>query len=84
MKKIIIAIVVVGIFYWASYYEHNYTREVEVVSVHDCDITVADDYGHKWVFIGDGYKVGEIITVRMNTNCTTNMVSDDKIVGVLH
>lgn len=84
MKKIIIVIILLGLFCWASYYEHNYTREVEVINVHGCDITVADNHGHEWVFFGAGYEVGDIITIKMNTNGTTNTVYDDEIVEVLH
>lgn len=84
MKKIMAILILIGLCCLAGYYEHNYTREVEVINVQGCDVTVADNYGHEWKFFGDGYKVGEIITVRMNTNCTTNTVIDDEITGVLH
>ena len=84
MKKIIIGVILIGMFCWANHYEHNYTREVKVIDVQGCDITVADNYEHEWVFFGDGYEVGDIITVKMNTNYTDNTVNDDKITGVLH
>ena len=57
-----------------------YTRKTTVVKIKDNIVTVEDKVGEYWKFEGEGYKVGEHITLIMNTNGTESYTGDDTIV----
>ena len=46
-------------------------------------ITVRDEHDHNWTFYGDGYFVGQELTLVMNTNNTNSNIYDDLIEQVL-
>jgi hypothetical protein len=85
MKKLIsIVIITIMFVVWgfASHYEHNYTRQATVVRI-DCFETIAkDNAGHYWTFKGSGFKVDDVIALKMYDNYTPNNIHDDIIKGV--
>lgn len=61
----------------------NYTRKgCKVVEVIGNDVYVVDASGNEWVFKGKGYRVGDIVDLKMNENGTPNNIKDDTIKAV--
>ena len=80
MKKIqVIVIIVIGLIMcgWCSHYEHHYTRKAVVTNVECIEVTVKDNSGHYWTFMGNGYNKGDKLTLVMNDNMTPNNIYDD-------
>ena len=65
-----------------SYVETHYTREAEVVSVDGTTIEVEDKRGFLWAFDGEGFEEGDSVKMKMFTNCTDSVISDDVIEDV--
>lgn len=73
----------VMIFVICNYFEHNYTRECEVVEMNNDSVIVLDNTGNEWEFFSDDkFEIGEKVRVRFNDNCTDSHIYDDKITGV--
>ncbi len=64
-----------------SMIDTRYTRDAVVVDYRADAVVVQCDTGHEWGFIGEGYEIGEEVTLVMNNNHTMN-VEDDKIIRV--
>ena len=61
----------------------NYTRkDCKVVKVIGNDVYVVDASGNEWMFNGKGYRVGDIVDLKMNENGTPNNIKDDTIKAV--
>jgi hypothetical protein len=60
-------------------YERN---DCEVIAVDGTEVTVEDSLGFVWRFEGEGYAVGDIVTLVMSPNGIDNTSSDDRIVKV--
>jgi hypothetical protein len=83
MKKIIMIIAILSMVMSISYFEHNYIRpNCEVTQICDGIVTVIDETGETWDFIAKGYKVGDIVDVKMHDNYTSAYVYDDIVKGV--
>ena len=75
----LISLFVAGIMAITS---NMYTMDAEVIDA-DCGIVgVVDSTGNEWEFYGDGYVVGEKLTLIMD-NCGTADITDDRIREVL-
>ena len=87
MKKKIVGIVLVVLlsiaFVVVSTSSANYTKEVEVVEVENDVVTIVDNQGMEYSFFGDGFKVGDTITVEMNINHTEQTRKDDTVKRVI-
>ena len=85
MKKTLITIALTIALFGAvalgQSYEAHYTRDVTVVSVQSSQITVEDNQGYLWSFVGEGYEKGQELTVVMYDNHTSK-IADDKIIKV--
>ena len=82
MKKIriiVIAMVILMLCGWCSHYEHHYTCKAVVTNVECIEVTVKDNSGHYWTFMGNGYKKGDKLTLVMSDNMTSNNIYDDMI-----
>ena len=78
---IIALTIVVLLFCVAGLFEIYYTREGEVIKVEDTLVTVEDKTERWWSFEGDGYKVGDKVTLVMDT-MHTDITTDDEIIKV--
>ena len=78
---IAIAIVlIVGLFAGCKF-ERTYKRlNCEIVSIENDTVTVKDTTNNFWSFKGDGFTVGDTVTLEMDTNRTDNIIIDDKII----
>lgn len=81
MKKIIIAIAIIGILLGMNYYEHHYNKEVSVIAIHNQEVIVKDKQGCVWSFYGDGYEVGQELKATFFDN-TTTQINDDEIIKI--
>lgn len=84
MNKVITAIgliIIILLFSVVGLFETYYTREGEVVKVEDTVITVEDKTERRWSFYGDGYKIGDKVTLVMDS-MHTDITTDDKVVKV--
>lgn len=86
MKSIIktmCIIILLAAFVACNYYEHNYTREeCEIIKVSGAIITIKDKGDNVWEWEskdGETFKLGEIVTLKMNDNFTSNNICDDII-----
>lgn len=81
LTTIALAIALFGAVALGQSYEAHYTREVTVVSVQDSKITVEDNQGYLWSFVGEGYEKDQELTVIMYDNHTSK-ITDDEIIKV--
>lgn len=81
MKNILYILAVLAVvagFGYIGHMEHSYTREgCEVVAIEGDEVVVLDEAGHEWSFVGEGYKLGEVVTLEMFDNCTNNIYDDE-------
>lgn len=63
----------------ASYVEHHYTRDAEVVEIVGDVVVVEDACGFEWEFYGSGFAIGDKVEIKMFTNFTHEKISDDEI-----
>ena len=88
MKDIILVIVImfvliVGLFAGCKF-EQTYKRlNCEIVSIENDTVTVKDTTNNFWSFKGDGFTVGDTVTLEMDTNRTDNIIIDDKVIKVI-
>ena len=81
IKRLLIALVCIGVLGIVGGMETRYTREVTVISVHGDEVKVANDRGIVWEFKGEGFVEGQEIAVVMDTQHTAK-IKDDKIIRV--
>lgn len=80
MKKIIIAVLLTGLIFGASYYEHNYTREnCKVTQANDGWATITDNCGMAWDYENRNLRVGDIVDLKMHDSNTSSYIKDDVI-----
>lgn len=83
MKAILSVLAVLAVvagFGYVGHMEHSYTRKrCEVVAIEGNEVVVLDEAGHEWSFIGEGYKLGEVVTLEMFDNCTSSIYDDEVI-----
>ena len=83
MKKLgIIAITVamVTIIGFISWFEVHYTKEnCTVIDCVEDAVIIEDTCGYIWEFEADGLEVGDVIDLKMYTNCTNSTIFDDEI-----
>ena len=73
---------IIGALLIGGYIDTHYTREATVVDVVSDEIVVVDEFGDKWSFIGDGYKINDNVTLVIYNNTTMNTIADDKIIDI--
>ena len=64
-----------------GYIETHYTREAKVTEVTGKNIIVEDTTNNVWSFKGEGFTVGDKVTLEMDNSCTDS-IYDDVIVKV--
>lgn len=82
VKSILIVFLLLVLFIMACYHETHYTRNGCVVGVSDGVVTVKDNSSNLWEFNGNGYEVGQNVSLYMYTNHTNDIIEDDVILEV--
>ena len=62
--------------------ETHYYKDAVVIEVNEDEVLVEDQTENIWAFSGEGYEVGQILRLTMDTNTTDNTIEDDEIVSV--
>lgn len=83
LKTIIISILILLTCGWTSYHTHHYNREAIITDVECIEVTAEDASGHRWSFIGNGYYIGQRVTLKMYDNHTDSIVIDDSVIEVV-
>ena len=84
MKKILIAVLILGLFCGACYIEHNYTRtDCEVIEASSMGALIEDRCGFTWYYEGEGFEVGDLVDLKMHDNFTSSNIDDDEIKKVV-
>lgn len=65
-----------------GYWETHYNREGIVTSVEGEVVTVTDTTGNEWAMEGEPLSVGDKVTLRMHTQGTDSVITDDTVVSV--
>ena len=82
IKVITFMILMLALFYCACWCECHYTKDCVVVRVDNDVITVEDAQGHSWEFIGNDYKITDVVRVTFYTRHSDTEPLDDEIVDV--
>lgn len=83
MKKITVIFAAVAVIASVMSHAQTYVRkDCEVVSTRNGIVAVEDTCGYTWLFAGDGYKVGDVVNVKMVTHGTDDP-KDDSVVAVV-
>ena len=84
MKKILVAILIIGAFVGVSYIEHNYTRDnCVVIEASETGCLIRDEVGEQWYWEGEGFEVGDEVKMKMFDNLTSAYIVDDEIKEVI-
>lgn len=84
MKKILVAILIIGAFVGVSYIEHNYTRDnCVVVEASKTGCLILDEVGEQWYWEGEGFEVDDVVEMKMFDNLTSAYIGDDEIKEVI-
>lgn len=62
--------------------ENHYTREAQVIAIKGQTVVVVDKTDKVWEFEGEGFIEGDVVKMKMFTNCTNSNVYDDEIIKV--
>ena len=82
IKTITFMILMLALFYCACWCECHYTKDCVVVSVDNDVVTVEDAQGYLWEFVGDDYKITDVVRVTFYTRHSDTEPLDDEIVDV--
>ncbi len=86
IKDILFSLIFLGVFIilmgFCGYIETHYTRQATVIEVNGDVITVEDNCGYLWDFKGNGFTVGDNVSMKMYNNTTDSIIKDDKIINV--
>lgn len=76
---ILVLIIVLGI---TGYIETHYSTTGTIIEIINDAIVVETEDNNVWVFYGDGFNTGDLVTIEMFTNGTDLNRYDDEIVKI--
>lgn len=75
-------IIVLLMYVLASYVDTHYKRDAVVIHTSNNHYAVAiDNSGNKWEFCAEDIHAGDIVVMKMYTNCS-DTIYDDEVVGI--
>lgn len=80
MKKLIATVCTTALVFGVMSMGQTYSRDCVVSSINGSTV-ILDSCGYTWEISGDGYNVGDTVTVKMST-CGTDSPDDDIVIGV--
>lgn len=69
----------VFLFAFVLYDSTHYEREATITGIEKDIVTVNDTCGYEWKFKGEGFSIGEDVTLVMHNNNTDMEITDDII-----
>ena len=85
-KNTLLVLVVIALVVLAGWMEPRYERKgCEVVSVEGCVVEVEDACGYVWSYYAEDKtpSIGDVVTLKMHTNNTTDYIDDDVVLNVV-
>lgn len=85
-KNTLLALVVIALVVLAGWIEPRYERaDCKVVAVEGCVVEVEDSCGYLWSYYveDEAPSVGDVVTLKMHTNNTTDYIGDDVVLNVI-
>ena len=83
IKRTMMMITIIILLYLLSYIEAHYTRDAVVDSIEDNVVTFIDTCGYTWETTDvDNIVEGQTVVLKMHTNHTDSIISDDIIVDI--
>lgn len=84
MKRILLAVILAGMFVCGHYYAHHYTRvNCTVVSAENGYVKIKDNTGNIWNYDNSNLIVGDKVDLKMHDNCTDKNIKDDIIIKII-
>ena len=84
MKNLIVITLLIASFCGCSHVEHNYTlKECRVIEASTKGALIEDKSGNTWYFEAEGFKVDEVVNMKMHDNFTSGTNEDDIITKVI-
>ncbi len=83
IKRTMMMIIIILLLYLLSYIATHYTRDAVVDSIEDNVVTFVDTCGYTWEAADvDNIVEGQTVVLKMHTNHTDSIISDDIIVDI--
>ena len=83
IKRIMMLITIILLLVLSSYIDTHYTRDARVDSIENNVVTFIDTCGYIWEATDvDNIVEGQTVVLKMHTNHTDSIISDDVIVGI--
>ena len=84
IKKIMYVVVVVVVLVGVLYKEHNYTMtDCIVTEATSTGCMIVDGMEQQWYYEGEGFAVGDVVTLEMYDNWSSAYLADDVIKEVV-
>lgn len=83
LRITLIALLILLTCGWTSYHTHHYNRQATITDIECIYVTAKDNTGHYWKFKGNGYYIGQRVTLEMYDNHTDSIVTDDSVIDVV-
>lgn len=72
-------VLICGLALFCSYISCHYTRKGIVTAREGNMVIITDTVGHEWEIVEDSLNINDIVKMRMNTNGTDSIITDDII-----
>ena len=83
-KNLLVVAMLLGLYCAAGYIGCNYTRhDCVAVSASPTGVIFKDGCGYTWYWEEGGFEVGDVVDLKMFTNCTDENIDDDEIKKVV-
>ena len=86
VKNTLLVLVVIALVLFCGWMEPRYEREDCVVTeVRGSEVVVEDRCGYVWCYYveDEAPSVGDVVTLKMHTNNTTDYIDDDVVLDVV-
>lgn len=70
------------IFTFLNYIETHYKKDMVVVSIQENTITISDNQGNLYEYLGDNIDIGDCVIATMHNHYTDNDIMDDSVVKI--
>lgn len=82
MKALLVTAIFSLALCFCSKVETTYNRKATVININNEIVTVIDESGNEWDFIGNNFSIGDKVKLVMDNN-HTNTIRDDVIKNVI-
>ena len=86
VKNTLLVLVVIALVVFAHWMEPRYERtDCVITEVQGCKVEAQDSCGYVWCYYveDEAPSVGDVVTLKMHTNNTTDYINDDVVLNVI-